>query len=532
MTVGRKAVQVALADLRRRLRSPKYLVIPVLIAWFAQSLTSDTTQLVVAGEYTGVQNAAWFGGMVATMGTFLLFVFGFTLVRGAVTREDETGVGELVATSPISNGTYLVGRWLGYLLLLTLVTALLALATVAAYALHGTGTFDFWALASPFVFLTLPAMTLVAAVAVLTETFRSLRGTLGSVLYFFGALGAFGIASLGSSVTYGPTGLAVVRNSMVEAAGADPTVFENRSFAFTGDPGSVTMFTWNGIEWGAAELLSRGPTLAAAGIGLVGAAVAFDRFEPSPGILERITETLFDKDRSQTDEDGTTNRRAPADEVTTHPSEINLQPVSPSPSRVPGRRMLTAEMRIALRGQRWWWYLGVGSCIVAGLLTPIRAARSFVLPVAWLFGLSVWAGLGVREQRYRTSELVFTSAYPLRQLAATYIGGVSIALLSGAGVLVALVLAGEFTTVGAVFIGACFIPALAITSGVLLGTSRVFEVLFLSLWYLGPMNAVYSLDFIPAHPETVARGTPIWIAIATVLLLIAAAVGRSRKTQK
>lgn len=523
---------MAIADLRQRLRSPKYLVIPVLIAWFAQSLTSDTTQLVVAGEYSGVQNAAWFGGMVATMGTFLLFVFGFTLVRGAVTRERETRVGELVATSPISNGTYLVGRWLGYLLLLTLVTALLVLATVAAYALHGTGTFDFWALASPFVFLTLPAMTLVAAVAVLTETFRSLRGTLGSVLYFFSALAVFTIASLGSGVTYGPTGLALVRNSMVEAAGADPTAFENRSFAFTVDPGSVTTFTWSGVEWGAAELLSRGPTLAAAGLGFVVAVVAFDRFEPSSSIIQRVTETLFDEDGAQTDEDATTNQLSAADGATTHPSEINLHPVSPSPSRIPGRRMLIAEMRMALRGQRWWWYLGVGSCIIAGLLTPIRTARSLVLPVAWLLGLSVWAGLGVREQRYRTSELVFTSSYPLRQLAAAYLGGVSVALISGAGVLGALVLAGDFTTVGAVVVGACFIPALAVTSGVLLGTSRVFEVLFLSLWYLGPMNAVYSLDFIAAHPETVARGTPTWIAIATVILLIAAAVGRTRQIQR
>ncbi|ELZ43081.1 hypothetical protein C463_10045 [Halorubrum californiense DSM 19288] len=532
MTGIRGAVHVAIADLRRRLRSPKYLVIPVLIAIFAQSLTGDTTQLVVAGEYTGVQNAAWFGGMVATMGTFLLFVFGFTLVRGAVTREREMGVGELVATSPISGGRYLVGRWLGYFVLLTLVTILLILATIAAYALHGTGSFDFWALASPFVFLTLPAMALVAAVAILTETVQPLQGTLGSVFYFFAAVAVFTITSLGSGVTYGPTGLAIVRNSMVEAAGADPSVFENRSFAFTGDPGSVTTFTWNGIDWGAPELLSRGPTLAATCLGLLIAVVAFDRFEPSRSILQRIMGRLVGSDESQSEKESPPEQPTPADVKSRDIAEMTLQSVTQHPSRLPDRRMLTAEIRMALRGQQWWWYLGIVVCIGAGLFAPVDTARGLVLPVAWLFGLSVWAGLGVREQRFRTSELVFTTPYPLRQLAAAYIGGVSVAIVSGAGVLIALVLAGKFTTVGAVVIGACFVPALALASGIWLGTSRVFEILFLSLWYLGPMNAVYSLDFMATHPETVAQGTPVWIAVVTVVLVIAAVVGRSREIQQ
>ena len=532
MSAGRSAVHVAVADLRQRLRSPKYLVIPLLIAWFAQSLTSETTQLVVAGEYTGVQNAAWFGGMVATMGTFLLFVFGFTLVRGAVTRERETGVGELVATSPLSNSTYLIGRWLGYFLLLTLVTGLLVLATVAGYLLHGTGEFHFWALASPFVFLTLPAMMLVAAVAVLTETIRSLQGTLGSVLYFFGAVAVFTLASLGSGTTFGPTGLAVVRNSMLQAAGADPTVFENRSFAFTGDPGTVTTFTWTGVEWGGAELLSRGPTVAVAGLGLILAVVTFDRFKPTISILERVQDVFARRDGAQDTEETATNPPETDTESATRPAEVDLRPATADPGWLPNRRLLIAEIRMALRGQRWWWYLGILGCIGAGFAASPGAARGVVLPVAWLLGLSVWAGLGVREQRFRTTELVFTTPYPLGQLAAVYFGGVIVALVAASGVLAALAIAGNVTTIGAILVGACFIPALALASGIWLGTSRVFEVIFLSMWYLGPMNAVYSLDFVAAHPETVAQGIPLRIAAVTVALLIAAVVGRKRHLQR
>lgn len=98
--------------------------------------------------------------------------------------------------------------------------------------------------------------------------------------------------------------------------------------------------------------------------------------------------------------------------------------------------------------------------------------------------------------------------------------------------LTALAIAGEFVAVGAIFVGACFVPALALASGIWLGTSRVFEVGFLSMWYLGPINAVYSLDFVAAHPETVAQGIPLWFAAVTVALLVAAVLGRKRQLQR
>lgn len=523
MSAPRAIVHVALADLRQRLRSPKYLVVPLLVAWLAQSLTSGGTYLVVAGEYTGVRNAAWFGGMVATMGTFLLFVFGFSLVRGAITRDRETDVGELIATSPVRDATYLAGRWAGYVAVLALVTALLALATVAGYALNGTGAFALAALLSPFVVLTLPAVAFVAATAVLAETVRPLRGTLGSVLYFFGSMTIFTAAALSTNLPYGPTGLAVVRNSMVRAAGGDPTGFESRSFAFTGDPGSVTTFTWHGVDWGVAELLSRVPTLASAGLVLAAAVVAFDRFERSPGVLERTLGSLTADDDSASDDARTVSADA------TDPSRIDLSPVVPTPSRLPGRRTLAAELRMAIRGQRWWWYLAVAGCVVGGFLAPTDTARSLVLPVAWLLGLSVWSGLGVRERRHRTAELVFTAPHPLGQLAAVYIGGVVVAVVTAGGVLAGLAASGTFVGLGAVLVGALFVPALGLAAGIWLGTPRAFEIVFLALWYFGPMNGVYSLDFLAAHPESVAQGTPLWVAAATLLLLAAAVVGRRRQ---
>jgi hypothetical protein len=49
----------------------------------------------------------------------------------------------------------------------------------------GTEGFDFLALAAPFVVIALPCMVLIAAFAILFESFNWLRGDLGNVIYFF-----------------------------------------------------------------------------------------------------------------------------------------------------------------------------------------------------------------------------------------------------------------------------------------------------------------------------------------------------------
>lgn len=159
-----------------------------------------------------------------------------------------------------------------------------------------------------------------------------------------------------------------------------------------------------------------------------------------------------------------------------------------------------------LRGQPRWWY---GACLLAVLaaaLAPIGVVRRLVAPTALLLPLSTWSILEVREHRHRTEALVFVGSRPGWLLGATHLSGVAVdaAVTFPAGVRSAL--AG---TVGAVLgwiVGLLFLPPFALALGVWLGRPAVFEIVYLTAWYLGPVNGVEPVDYLGVRDPTVASG--------------------------
>ena len=182
-----------------------------------------------------------------------------------------------------------------------------------------------------------------------------------------------------------------------------------------------------------------------------------------------------------------------------------------------------------LKGQRWWWYFIAAGLIVAGLLVP-EEGRKIVLPLTWIWPVLLWSPLGAREARFGTEGLVFSAAWPLqRQLPATWLAGFVLALATGGGVGLRLAISGNWPAAGAWLIGALFIPTFALAMGVWSGSSKLFEVIYLFLWYIGPLNQTRPLDFMGAVPAAMRSGVPlVWLA-ATVALGMAAVAGRQRQ---
>lgn len=545
---------IARSDLRQRARSPKYLAVALLVAYLAQSVTAGDVQLFIGGGYTGVPNAAWFGGFVAVVGTTLLVLGGFSLVRGSITRDREPGLAQLVATAPVRTPTYLAGRWLGYFLVLATVTAALALATVAGFLLNGTGPLDLFALVSPFLVITLPTMALVAAVAVCFEAIAPLARTLGTAIYVFGVLLAISVVSLLPEPVFDLLGMVLVRESMLEAVPEAVAGLERLTFHIA-QPGAGTVFTWHGIDWGLVELGSRAPILAAALLFWGVAILGFDRFRADAGLaglFDALPElpTISGSFGGGSDEQASSDERSGSDsgERSDTATASATQPVTdregfdPSDTAVSavdrlGRvdpqtpdlldpRVLLAELRVTLRGHRWLWYGAVCMALLVQLVAPLDAVRALVAPVALLLPLSAWSGLGVRERRHRTEELVFTAPRPLGQTVAVWLGGLAIGLVTVGGYAARLALAGDAGTLAAVLAGVAAAPALALAAGTWLGSARAFDTLYLVAWYLGPLQAVRPLDFVGA--TSVAPGRTAGYALIAVACLAAAALGRRR----
>jgi hypothetical protein len=145
--------------------------------------------------------------------------------------------------------------------------------------------------------------------------------------------------------------------------------------------------------------------------------------------------------------------------------------------------------------------------------------------------LLIWSSLGVRESRYHTAQYVFATPRPLgRQLPATWLTGFIVAALAGAGVLIRLIAEGDGGGVLVWVVGAIFIPSLALAFGTWTHTSKVFETVYLMLWYAGPMQQIEQFNFINFEAEAAQPNSSLWMLLfASVLLMALSVAGRARQ---
>lgn len=181
-----------LGEARLRLRrgsTQVVLVVFILCVWFMVVDPSTGHSMIAANaaRVADTSTALALGSSVMT--TILLGLFGFYLVRGRVNEDLRSGIGSVLAVTPASNASLLLGRWAGavlYLgsLILVLTGAMLVLQLVRGEgALHPLVFLQFYALA------ILPNILFIAAVAIMCESCQPLRGKAGDLLYFMFWLG-------------------------------------------------------------------------------------------------------------------------------------------------------------------------------------------------------------------------------------------------------------------------------------------------------------------------------------------------------
>ena len=95
-------------------------------------------------------------------------------------------MGQILAGTPISKMLYLAGKTLSNFVVLGVIMVVLAIAAIVLLLVRSEeGGFDLGALLGPFLFLGLPAMLFIAALAVFFESVPWLRHGFGNIVYFF-----------------------------------------------------------------------------------------------------------------------------------------------------------------------------------------------------------------------------------------------------------------------------------------------------------------------------------------------------------
>jgi hypothetical protein len=293
------------------------------------------------------------------------------------------------------------------------------------------------------------------------------------------------------------------------------------SFSLTVADKSVRVaagFHWNGIEWTAGVVTQRLAWTAAAFALVLCGAWFFDRFDPA-----RSRRRWGARPRPK----GVATPAGVAPESATARPHIttstHLTPLASGALHSRALPLLVAELRLALKGYRWWWYAVAGGLLIAQFAAPLDISRGPLLAVAWIWPILVWSALGTREARFGTDQLLFSCARILpRQFPAAWMAGILVAALTGLGAAVRLALAEQRAGLLAWVAGVLFIPSLALALGVWSGTSKFFEGLYTALWYVGPINHARGFDFTgSADGPQAGRYALLYLGVAATLVVAA-----------
>ncbi len=519
---------LALADFLERARRYSFLLTLAAIIYLGVLVNQGTVFLgLIPGDFTpvnyrGVFNSAWIGTMTVLVTNSYLFLFGFFLVSNCIARDIRTGVGQIIATTPVSRGAYLLGKWLSNFAVLAVLELILSAAALIMALLKKEGALDLGALLVPFFAVGFPLMAFIAALAVVFETIPWLRGALGSILYFFfwlvNVLGSL-LLNLGLPVLKDPFGFKVFRDSLVAAVTAEypgATIFGYSSVVDILNNQEFKIFDWSGLDWNVGIIAGHWLwVVLALGMVLL-SATWFARFDPAreglrqaqgkPGamvanfsaVLKKITHRVALPDLSRV--------------------------ISKITSRTPFLGMLFAEIRLLLKGRAMWWWLITIGLNIAILTSPGVVTTNWFLPFAWLWPIATLSGMGNRERKNNTYQMVFSSTRPvLRQLPVAWLAGVMVTamlVISGA---IYPIIHGDIPGLLGWAGGVIFVPTLALLLGVISSGSRVFEVVYVLWWYMGPFQKAHWVDF--------THGAPLVYLLATFVLMGIAMLWRSRQVR-
>lgn len=537
------------ADFLERIRRFSFLV-AIGLALFAGYMFvppqgAPYTSFVVA-SHRGFYNSAWVGTLFGVTAAILLSLIGFYLVKNSISRDYDTRVGQIIATTPLRKLIYMTGKWLSNVLVLAAILAVLTLIAPIMQIVRGEVTqVDFAALWTPIWLMGFPALIFAAALAVLFESVALLRGGFGNIVYFF----IWGPILIGSSErpfisgskpahVFDFAGVARIVFDIKEqltAAGLDAGKgISGVIGAIAGN--NITRFMWDGIQWTPEIIMER---LLWVGLGILVifiAAIPFNRFDPArSGILSgrkglMIRNSRKRAGRAEANTDAGKEAMNERNLIATGKSAAGLTAIGKDETRNPLLSIVKAELLLMLKGQAWWWYICALGLIIATPLVPDEQIARILFDAAWIWPILIWSEMGMRESKHQTYQTIFSTPHPVRrQLPAIWLAGVIVALIMTTGFVVRLLLAGDFQHLFAVAVGILFVPSLALALGVWTNGSRTFEIVYLILWYISIQSGATAFDYRGATVEAISAGMPIYYFMITILLTVLAVLGRRKQ---
>lgn len=396
------------ADVRERMRTPRFWIVLALMAWGTwwcfPPMESGYSTLSLGDGSRGRYSSAWAGmGLGLIYSTFLNLV-GFYLVRGTLTRDIETRVWQLLVTTPMTRGGYLLAKWASHMAVFGMIAAVgIVIALAAQWVRAEDRHIDVIELLKPLLLLSLPSLALTAMFAIWFDLVPWLRRTAGNVLFFivWTVMLTVPVANHDDARadpqgwTSDPSGMMVAAREFKRVREAQtgkplPMGFNLGGDAMTADS---VRFDWPAWQPGGKVVGSRALWLALAMLLTLAAAPLLD-WAASRGL-------------------STAKARSGAGRSMRWVDWL-LDPFARGSLGI----LAVAELKLALRQRRIWWWLAALGALGAQAFAPDEGMRMALL-LAWVLPLDVLSRGVLRERDHGTGGLVFTAPHVLSRLLAT-----------------------------------------------------------------------------------------------------------------
>jgi hypothetical protein len=484
------------ADYLQRTRSYAFLItlaVTVYVAYlFVPPVTANYTTLNVVG-YRSAFNSAWVGYVSAMMTTVMLSFYGFLLVNSGIKKDIDTEVGLIIATTPISNIRYLLSKQLSNFLVLLTIAGCTFFMSIIMFFIRGTGyPFIFDNFLLPYLVFAVPALFVVASMAVVAEVFLKKRSILQFIVYFFlcGVVmtNIQSLAPDSPAQLADPFGLSLVTNSIKSQINSQfQENIKQVSFGFIfSKHKAYKTFVWEGISWNAPFLFSR---LLWMGFGV--SLVYFSSF-----FFHR-----FDFRQAAGKRKKTSNGYQPQEALPIVPAGISragMPPVIPDYGILP---FLKTELLLLIRkGNKWFW-LPVAGLWLSMFLVPLPIAHTYLLPVLWFLQVTRWSDIATKEKANRVHYFSYASYKPLlRMLPAQILAAILLAIVLAVPVMLRYVISLDGYTVIHIFNGAILIIVSAVCLGIISGGNKLYEIVFFLLTYR-IVNKIPLTDYLGSQPH-------------------------------
>lgn len=431
------------------------------------------------GGVRGVYNSAWLGGMLVMINNLLLWLFGFYFLRGTISKDEQLRVAPFIATSAITKSAYISTKVMSNFIILLIISTSLLLSFMFMQIIRAEDTQIIWEdYLMPYICITIPSLFLLASFTIVFDVIKWLKGTIGNIIFFCLWIAISVLSISFPNVLFDLFGLNIILTNMVnDAAQVYPFLNDSGSGGSFGyyPVANVLTFTWEGIVWTKEMLISSFLWGFIAVCNIILAILCFNRFQKQIHPLS-----------SQKKHEVSNFIRKPVDVPL-------LSPVQHEQS-IHYARLIIAESKVLLRGYSKWLYIILIISLIVSYALPMNILVSWS-PLFILFPLAIWSRMGTVDTTNRTEQLILSTPYASIKFFITWLSGLFITFIYSFGIVLRLSITGDIRAGIAYVIGILFIVTLAITLGYFAKSRRVFESIYLLLWYMGPVNQIPYLDF-------------------------------------